>query len=102
MGFRLGEEPIWCTNLPLYLYQKVRACWEVRLAEIELYTDHKGVSGYHLPNSLRAECKDVGLVWQECTKMSLRDSVLWYTVMGWPGQMLRSYVLFSKICQRLY
>ena len=46
-----------------YLYQKMCACWELRLAEIGLYTDHKCVSGCHWWNSLGAVTRDVGLAW---------------------------------------
>ena len=46
------------------------------LTEIGSHTDHQGVSGYYCRHSFGAERKDVGLAWQECTRMCLRDSVL--------------------------
>ena len=50
---------------------------KVRLAGIGLHVSGKSSSGYYWQNSLGAEHGDVGLPWQECTRMSSRDSVLW-------------------------
>ena len=47
------------------------------LSGIGSRTNHQGVSGYYGRCSLGAERRNVGLAWQECTRMSLRDSVLW-------------------------
>ena len=47
------------------------------LAGIGSRTNHQGVNGYYCWCLLRAERRDVGLAWQECTRMSLKDSVLW-------------------------
>ena len=46
-----------------------------------------------------AECSNVGLARRECTRMSSRDSILPYVVMGRFGQMLCSCGSFSMICQ---
>ena len=50
---------------------------KVRLTGIGLHACHKSASGYYWQNSLSAERGDVGLPWQECTRISLRDLVLW-------------------------
>ena len=85
----LGEPPMWQITLP---YKK--GC-------IELHICCKGASNYYWQNSLGVERGGVGLAWQECTRMSLRDLVLWEAVMGWLGQMFCTCESFSVICQRL-
>ena len=47
------------------------------LAGIGLRTNHQGASGYYGRCSLGAKRTDLSLAWRECTRMSLRDSVLW-------------------------
>ena len=69
------------------------------LAEIGLRTNHQGASGYYGRCSLGAKRTDLSLAWRECTRMSLRDSVLWQAVMERLGQTLCSCGSFSKICQ---
>ena len=87
---------------PLLLFSCILLLYfcSMRLALIGLHTDHKGVGGYYWYNLLGAECRDVGLAWRECTKMSLRGLVLWEAVMEWLGQMLCICGSFTKICQR--
>ena len=47
------------------------------LSGIGLYVCRKSAGGYYWRNLLGTEHGDVGLPWQECTRMSVRDSVLW-------------------------
>ena len=47
------------------------------MAGIRTHINDQSVSDYYGQCLLGAERRDVGLAWRECTRMSLRDSVLW-------------------------
>ena len=82
------------------VYQRVCVSGEAWLAGIGLHTDHQDVSGYYLGSSLGAEHRDVGLAWQECTRISLRDSVLWWAVIGLDA--VQFWIIFSDMPMVLY
>ena len=58
-------------------YQKVGLHGKVRLAGMGLCICRESISGHYKRNFVGTEREDIGLVWRECTRMSLRDSVLW-------------------------
>ena len=82
------------------VYQRVCASGEAWLAGIGLHTDHQDVSGYYLGYSLGAEHRDVGLAWQECTRIFLRDSVLRWAVIGL--EVVQFWIIFSDMPMVLY
>ena len=69
-----------------HLYQWVSASCKVWVGYDRVaYWSPRCVFGYYWRCLLGTKCRDVGLTWRECTRMSLRDSVLWETVM-WRGK----------------